>query len=46
MTHSKKFTIVKWYYDHDFWNKQRIYDAVNRWIYDWEYEEITGEKYQ
>lgn len=45
MKHSKKFVTVKKYYDDGLWNKQRVYNAVGRWIEDWEYEEVVGEPY-
>jgi hypothetical protein len=45
MEHSKKFELVKSYYDNGLWSKKKVYNAVGRWIEDWEYEEITGEAY-
>ena len=45
MKHSKKFAIVKCYYDDGLWKKQQVHDAVGRWIDAWEYAEITDEIY-
>ena len=43
--HSKNFGKVKAYYDNGLWNKQRVYNAVGKWITADEYKEITGEYY-
>ena len=43
--HSKKFELVKGYYDAGLWSKTRVYNAVGRWITAEEHEEITGEPY-
>ena len=45
MEHSKKFALVKGYYDSGRWSRRKVYDAVGRWITATEYEEITGEPY-
>lgn len=42
---SEKFTLVKDYYDRGLWSKQRVYNAVGKWITAEEYEQITGETY-
>ena len=42
---SKKYEIVKSYYDNDLWNKTRVYNAVGKWITAEEYELIVGEPY-
>lgn len=45
--HSKKFKIVKQYYDKGFWTKKMVHDAVDMgWITASEYEEITGEPFE
>ncbi|MBQ3502625.1 MAG: XkdX family protein [Clostridia bacterium] len=45
--HSVKFNDVKNYYDNGQWKKKAVRNAVIRgWIYDWEYEEITGEPFE
>ena len=46
MTHSKNFQKVKNYYDNDLWSKDRVHNAVGKWITPEEYEEITGETYE
>ena len=43
---SKKYAEVKAYYDSGKWSKARVHNAVGRWITAWEYEEITGERYE
>lgn len=44
--HSKKYEIVKNYYDAGEWGKKAVKNAVKRnWITAAEYEEITGEVY-
>lgn len=43
---SKKFNLVKSYYDKGMWNKEMVRNAVvKEWITAEEYELITGEKY-
>ena len=43
---SKKFKLVKKYYDNGLWNKEMVRNAVVKgWITAAEYEEITGEVY-
>lgn len=43
---SKKFKIVKDFYDRGLWNIHRVYNAVEKeWITAEEYEIITGEPY-
>jgi predicted DNA-binding ArsR family transcriptional regulator len=45
--HSKRFELVKSYYDAKRWGKKAVYNAVGKgWITAAEYEEITGEKYE
>lgn len=46
MTMSKNYEKVKKYYDNGLWSKQRVYNAVGKWITETEYELITGEKYE
>ena len=46
MEHSKKFDLVKDFYDRRLWSKTRVWNAVGRWITAEEYEEITGEPYE
>lgn len=44
---SKKYNLVKKYYEQGLWSKKRIRDAVlKEWITEGEYEIITGEKYE
>lgn len=44
--HSKRFALVKKYYDRGLWSKARVYKAVEcKWITADEYKEITGEEY-
>lgn len=44
---SKKFNLVKKYYDTGVWNIQMVYNAVGKgWITAEEYEIITGEVYE
>ena len=44
--HSERFELVKEYYNHGFWKKKAVRNAVKRgWITAEEYEEITGEAY-
>ena len=43
---SKKYNLVKTYYDRGFWNKEMVHNAVVKgWITAEEYELITGEVY-
>ena len=43
---SKNFEKVKNYYDNDIWSKERVYNAVRKWITTEEYKQITGEDYK
>lgn len=44
---SKKFKIVKDYYDKGFWSVERVRNAViKEWITKEEFKEITGEDYE
>lgn len=43
---SKKYQLVKEYYDDGKWSKQRVYNAVGKYITEEEYELITGETYE
>lgn len=44
---SKKFALVKRYYDQGLWSKGRVRNAVvKEWITAEEYEIITGEVYE
>lgn len=42
---SKKYELVKGYYDKGLWSKTRVRNAVGKWITAEEYEMITGEVY-
>jgi len=49
--HSKKFRIVKYYYDtiidgERIWSIEQVHAAVPKWITAEEFEEITGEPYE
>lgn len=45
--HSKKFYLVKGYYDKGQWNKTMVRNAVvKHWITAEEFEEITGQPYE
>ena len=45
--HSKRFELVKSYYDAHRWGKKAVYNAVGKgWITAAEYEEITRGKYE
>ena len=45
--HSKKFDKVKYYYDHNLWDLNRVRMAVVKgWITPEEFEEITGKIYK
>lgn len=46
MSKSKKFDIVKRYYDNAYWSVSMVYNAVNKWITPEEFTEITGEVYE
>ena len=46
VTHSKNFEKVKNYYDKGLWDKNRVHNAVGKWITAEEYEEITREPYE
>lgn len=44
---SKKFKMVKRFYDGGMWTIEMVYNAVGKeWITAEEYEEITGDKYE
>lgn len=44
---SKKFAMVKEFYDSGRWSKSRVHDAVDKgWITEEEYELITGEVFE
>lgn len=44
---SKKFNLVKKYYDEGFWTKEMVHNAVIKgWITEEEYYEIAGEEYE
>lgn len=44
---SKKFKMVKRFFDAGMWSIEMVYNAVAKeWITAEEYEEITGEKYE
>jgi hypothetical protein len=43
---SKNFEKVKTYYNNGIWSKERVYNAVGKWITNKEYKEITGEDYK
>lgn len=43
---SKKFYLVKEYYDRGVWSKERVYNAVGKFITAEEYELITGDPYE
>lgn len=44
---SKKFNLVKKYYEQGLWSKKRVHDAVLKsWITAEEYVLITGEEYE
>ena len=46
MEHSKKFNLVKEYYDNGVWNLTMVRNAVSKgWITKTEYKEITGKEY-
>lgn len=38
---SKNFEKVKEYYDNGLWSKEKVFNAVGRWITEEEYKEIT-----
>ena len=43
--HSPNFYKVKDYYGRGLWSKERVYNAVGKWITPEEYTEITGDPY-
>lgn len=43
---SKKFDLVKQYYDNNLWSIERVHNAVGKWITLEEYELITGQLYE
>jgi hypothetical protein len=43
---SKKYSMVKSYYDRGLWTKAMVRNAVRRWITAEEYEMITVEPYE
>ena len=42
---SKKFALVKSYYDRGLWTIAQVRNAVGKWITAEEYEIITGEEF-
>lgn len=44
-THSKKFDLVKGYYDRRLWNRTMVMNAIDRWITLEEAEEILGDDF-
>lgn len=44
--HSENYEKVKRYYSDGLWSRERICNAVGKWITAAEYEEITGEPYE
>ena len=42
---SKRFKLVKHYYDLRLWDKRRVHAAVGKWITVAEYKTITGDDY-
>lgn len=41
---SKKYNLVKKYYDGGFWTKEMVFNAIDKgWITEEEYHEIIGE---
>lgn len=45
-TKSKKFNTVKEYYGNGLWSIAMVRNAVNKWITEEEFTEITGEAYE
>lgn len=43
---SKRYKLVKEFYDSGRWSKEMVKNAVGRWITEGEYNEITGEEYK
>lgn len=43
---SKKFELVKQYYESGLWSIERVHNAVGKWITAEEYEIITGQPYE
>lgn len=46
MNHSKKYDMVKRFYDNGLWTKYMVYNAVGKYITAAEYTEIIGEEYE
>lgn len=46
MEHSEKFEKVRYYYKNHLWTKEKVKNAVGRWITEEEYQEITGETFK
>ena len=42
---SKKYELVKEYYENGLWNLTRVRNAVGKWITAEEFKEITGKDY-
>lgn len=43
---SKKYELVKHYYDNGLWNLTRVKNAVGKWITAEEFKTITGQPYE
>jgi hypothetical protein len=41
-----KFEKVKGFYDVGLWSVRMVWNAVDRWITEKEYQDITGKKYE
>lgn len=41
-----KFEKVKEFYEAGLWSKTMVWNAVDRWITEGEFQEITGEEYK
>ena len=41
---SEHFDLVKDYYNKGYWSKERVKNAVGKWITQKEFQEITGEE--
>lgn len=46
MSKSKRFKMVKEFYDSGRWSKEMVRNAVGRWITEEEFREITGKAYK
>ena len=48
MEHSKNFDKINGYYQSGLWTKEMVHNVVGKknGIYEWEYQEITGEPYE